>query len=62
MIPSDRNGTSIMLDATHNDMVRFSSREKETYKMVLYYIKDYVDHALDVVSKKWVIEDGHRRS
>ena len=43
-------------------MVRFSTREKETYETVLYYINHHVAHALDAVREKWVTEDGHRSS
>ncbi|CCA71553.1 hypothetical protein PIIN_05490 [Serendipita indica DSM 11827] len=59
-ITGDRNGTVIVLHANHSDLVRFSSKEEESYKTVHHHLKEYVESALVAVQEKWVTEDNCR--
>ncbi|CCA75354.1 related to tetratricopeptide repeat domain protein-Neosartorya fischeri [Serendipita indica DSM 11827] len=57
VIAGDRHGTPIPLPADHREMVRFTSRNSNSYQTVLHYLQDYVKNAPAEVKKKWDVED-----
>ncbi|CCA69904.1 related to LipA and NB-ARC domain protein-Aspergillus clavatus, partial [Serendipita indica DSM 11827] len=60
VIAGDRNGTTIVLHADHESLVRFSNATSDNYRSVLHYLKDYVDSASAAVQEKWITEDNLR--
>ncbi|CAG7850854.1 SubName: Full=Related to tetratricopeptide repeat domain protein-Neosartorya fischeri {ECO:0000313/EMBL:CCA73065.1} [Serendipita indica DSM 11827] len=62
MIAGDREATTIVLHANHDDLVKFPDKESDNYRTVLYHLKDHVDSALDAIREKWGREDDSRRA
>ena len=58
----DRNATTIVLHANHRDLVKFSAKENDNYKTVIFHLKENSDTAPAAVREKWTKEDGYRGS
>ncbi|CAG7849907.1 SubName: Full=Uncharacterized protein {ECO:0000313/EMBL:CCA70337.1} [Serendipita indica DSM 11827] len=62
IIAGDPNARTIDLHANHSNLVRFPSRSNENYKIVHFYLKEFVDNAPEAVREKWVREDDCRNA
>ncbi|CAG7850806.1 SubName: Full=Related to kinesin light chain {ECO:0000313/EMBL:CCA74635.1} [Serendipita indica DSM 11827] len=60
VIAGDRNATTIVLHASHEDLVRFHAADRDNYRTVLHHLKDYSSGATTAVSEKWTREDIYR--
>ncbi|CCA76343.1 related to kinesin light chain, partial [Serendipita indica DSM 11827] len=45
VVAGDRNATTIVLNATHEDLVRFPTADCANYRIILHYLKEYFDSA-----------------
>ncbi|CAG7850798.1 SubName: Full=Related to kinesin light chain {ECO:0000313/EMBL:CCA76343.1}; Flags: Fragment [Serendipita indica DSM 11827] len=59
VISGDRNATTIVLHASHEDLVRFHAADSDNYRTVLHHLKDYSSSAT-CCGEKWTREDTCR--
>ncbi|CAG7853500.1 SubName: Full=Uncharacterized protein {ECO:0000313/EMBL:CCA76781.1} [Serendipita indica DSM 11827] len=54
VIPGDRSAVWEVLHSDHQTLVKFSSRDSDNYKTVLFYLKEHFAKASRAVDDKWL--------
>jgi hypothetical protein len=57
VVPGAANAEEIMIHADHKTMVKFASKEDDSYETVSGHLQDMADSASDVIALRWEQED-----